>query len=161
MCVCLPDERSDFQDCGGTICSPWHKSLSSGASSSSLTSIFYVSASNLSPFNWNPLTVRPATESHPVIEEISLQLKENHLGGACVYMSINPFIHLRLPVSVLPLFSSYQFQISLIITTWENVFFPLSFIHPDVRFGALRDPHNPRAQTSVNNVRVLFEQNFA
>lgn len=54
---CLPDEWSHFRDCSETICSSWHKSLSSGGLSSSLTFIFtffFFFPSNLLPFKWKP-----------------------------------------------------------------------------------------------------------
>lgn len=80
VCVCLPGQWSKFQDWSETICSPWHKSLSSGGPSSSLTFIFTFFQVIWAPSSEDPLMGRPIIESHPVIEEILAHLQGNDLS---------------------------------------------------------------------------------
>lgn len=81
--VCLPDNWSHFRGCSETMCSPWHKSLSSGGPSSSLTFSFPFFHVIYSPSAENLVIQRPIIEIYPVIEEILALLSGNSFGVAC------------------------------------------------------------------------------
>lgn len=63
--------------------SPWHKSLSSGGPSSSLTFSFPFFQVIYSPSAENLVIQRPIIEIYPVIEEILALLSGNSFGVAC------------------------------------------------------------------------------